>query len=353
MSNEQLIDVVVIGGGQSALATAYFLRRHQVPFVILDDQPGFGGAWQHGWDSLRLFSPAQWSSISGWQMPSAGDEHPGRTEVIDYLAGYEKRYELDVRRPVHVDSVTVEGSLLRITAGGDSWLARAAVSATGTWGKPLIPSYPGAETFQGEQLHSAYYRSPEPFRGKRVLVVGGGNSGAQILAEVSRSSETTWVTLTPPKFLPDDVDGRVLFERARERWRAQQEGRSVEHLPGGFADIVMVQPVREARERGVLQAQRPFERFSADGIVWPDGKKQKMDVVIWCTGFAPVLDHLAPLGVLEEDGRVLVEGTRSVKQPNLWLVGYGDWTGMASATLIGVSRSARQTADEIAAALND
>ena len=132
MSNEQLIDVVVIGGGQSALATAYFLRRHQVPFVILDDQPGFGGAWQHGWDSLRLFSPAQWSSISGWQMPSAGDEHPGRTEVIDYLAGYEKRYELDVRRPVHVDSVTVEGSLLRITAGGDSWLARAAVSATGT-----------------------------------------------------------------------------------------------------------------------------------------------------------------------------------------------------------------------------
>ena len=146
----------------------------------------------------------------------------------------------------------------------------------------------------------------------------------------------------------------------------------MEHLPGGFADIVMVQPVREARERGVLQAQRPFERFSADGIVWADGKKQKMDVVIWCTGFAPVLDHLAPLGVLEEDGRVLVEGTRSVKQPNLWPVGAaagavssaagasvgvasaaGAWTGMASATLIGVSRSARQTADEIAAALND
>ena len=95
-------------------------------------------------------------------------------------------------------------------------------------------------------------------RGKRVLVVGGGNSGAQILAEVSKVAEATWVTPTKPLFQPDDVDGRVLFERATDRWKAQQEGRVIEQPVGGLGDVVMVPPVVEARERGVLHAVRPF-----------------------------------------------------------------------------------------------
>lgn len=351
MTQADSVDVLIIGGGQSALATAYFLRRSKLSFIMLDDQASPGGAWQHGWESLRLFSPAAWSSIAGWQMPSTDEDYPHRDKVIDYLARYEARYDMPVLRPVHVDSVTDEGEHLRVTAGEHSWLATAVVSATGTWSKPVLPTYPGIENFTGEQIHSAQYRNPQAFAGKRVMVVGGGNSGAQILAEVSRHAQTLWVTLNEPAFLPDDVDGRVLFERATERWRAQQEGRSVDVPAGGFGDIVMVEPVREARRRDVLHAERPFERFTKHGVVWPDGRTESVDVVIWCTGFRPALDHLKPLGVIEDDGKVQVEDTRSVKQPRLWLVGYGDWTGMASATLVGVTRSARQTVQDIQAAL--
>ena len=128
---------------------------------------------------------------------------------------------------------------------------------------------------------------------------------------------------------PDDVDGRVLFERATERWKAQQQGRVIEQPVGGLGDVVMVPPVREARERGVLHAVRPFVRFTEHGVVWVDGSESEVDAVIWCTGFRPALGHLAPLGVLNEEGRVDVSGTRAQREPALWLGGYGEWTGAA------------------------
>lgn len=349
-------DVVVIGGGQAGLAAGYYLRRTGLSFVVLDAQEGPGGAWLHAWTSLRLFSPARFSSLPGWMMPvradAATDEYPTRDEVLDYLRRYEARYALPVRRPVRVTGVhRTEGEhRFRVDTDAGGWRARAVVSATGSWRKPFIPEYPGRSAFGGRQLHSAHYRSPDPFRGMRVLVVGGGNSGAQILAEVSRVADATWVTLEPPTLLPDHVDGRYLFDQATARYRARKEGR--EPPPqASLGDIVMVDSVREARERGVLRSVRPFERLTRGGVVWPGGRAEAVDAILWCTGFRPALDHLAPLGVLGPDGRVAVKGTRSVSEPRLWLVGYGEWTGFASATLIGVGRSARATAEEIGAAL--
>ncbi|MNN87971.1 hypothetical protein D3C81_2055960 [compost metagenome] len=113
----------------------------------------------------------------------------------------------------------------------------------------------------------------------------------------------------------------------------------------------MVEPVREARSRDVLVSERPFARFSEHGVEWADGRRADIDAVIWCTGFRPALAHLSELAVIESDGKVAVEGTRALKQPNLWLVGYGEWTGAASATLIGVTRTARSTVSEIVEAL--
>jgi cation diffusion facilitator CzcD-associated flavoprotein CzcO len=345
--SEKLWDVVIIGGGQAALATAYFLRRTGLSFVILDAEDGPGGAWRHGWESLRLFSPATWSSIAGWMMPPVQEGYPTRNHVIDYLTRYEARYQLPVERPVRVTSVERINGALRVHAEHGHWDAGAVVSATGTWSNPYIPEYPGCELFCGQQLHSAHYVEAQPFAGKRVLVVGGGNSGAQILAEVSKVADATWVTPTDPLFLPDDVDGRVLFERATERWKAQQGGRVIDQPVGGLGDVVMVPPVVDARERGVLHAVRPFTRFTRDGVIWPDGTSTRVDAVIWCTGFKPALSHLANLGLINDEGRVEVEGTRAVHEPLLWLVGYGEWTGSASATLIGVTRTARSTATEI------
>ncbi len=344
-------DVVVIGGGQAGLATGYFLRRSGLSFVILDAEPGPGGAWRHTWPSLRLFSPAQWSSLPGWPMPSIGDAYPSRDEVIAYLAAYEGRYALPVHRSTSVSQVCAERDGLVVHTGGGAWTARTVVSATGTWSAPDVPTYPGQAIFGGQQVHSARYAGPEAFAGKRVLVVGGGNSGAQILAEVSLVAHTTWVTPREPIFLPDDVDGRVLFERATARWQAQEGTGPQGPPPGGLGDIVMIPPVKAARERGVLRAVRPFSRFTATGVMWPDGAEEVIDAVIWCTGFDPALGHLTPLGVLTADGRVAVSGTRSLVEPRLWLVGYGEWTGFASATLVGVMRSARQTAREIESVL--
>lgn len=357
MPDGERLDVVVIGGGQAALATAYFLRRTGLRFVLLDAEEGPGGAWRHGWDSLRLFSPAVWSSIAGRPMPPVrhadGSDYPARDDVLAYLADYERHYALPVQRPVWVDGLRASPGGLEVSAGAQRWPARAVVSATGTWRHPFVPAYEGMAAFTGTQLHSAHYRAPQSFAGQRVLVVGGGNSGAQIHAELSQVADSTWVTLEPPAFLADEVDGRVLFARATERWKAQQEGRAIEQPVGGLGDIVMVPPVKAARARGVLHAVRPFARFVEDGVVWPDGRRERIDAVIWCTGFRPAIDHLRPLGVVEADDRVAVAGTRSVTQPRLWLVGYGEWTGAASATLIGVTRTARSTVAEIAAALAD
>ena len=284
-------------------------------------------------------------------MPSSGDAFPTRDEVIAYLTAYEARYQLPVIRPAEVDLVRAEPDALVVETRSAAWRTRAVVSATGTWRAPYWPPYPDQSQFQGAQIHSARYESPDAFRGQRVLVVGGGNSGAQIFAEVSQVAEAIWVTPAPPVFLPDDVDGRVLFERATARWQAQQGVAIDAPPPGGLGDIVMVPPVKAARDRGVLKAVRPFERFTSNGVVWPDRRETEVDAVIWCTGFRPALQHLTGLGVVEPSGRVAVEQTRSVKEPRLWLVGYGEWTGFASATLTGVMRSARDTARQIAEAL--
>ena len=139
----------------------------------------------------------------------------------------------------------------------------------------------------------------------------------------------------------------MLFERATERWKAQLAGIVIEQPVGGLGDIVMVPPVVEARERGVLHAVRPFLRFTETGVTWADGSQTPVDAVIWCTGFRPALGYLESLGVCTVDGRVAVKGTHSIQEPRLWLVGYGDWTGTASATLIGVTRTARSTVEEI------
>lgn len=346
------MDVAVIGGGQSGLAVGYFLRRTGLRFAILDDQKEPGGSWLHTWDSLRLFSPATFSSLPGWLMPGGPDHYPGRDEVVDYLRRYEAQYDLPVERPVKVSAVNASADGLRVETDRGVWVARAVVSATGTGSRPYIPEYPGRASFRGVQIHSADYRSPEPFRGQRVLIVGGGNSGAQILAEVSRVAETTWVTLEDPTFLPDHVDGRVLFDVATERYRARKEGRP-EPEPVDLGDIVMVPPLREARDRGALRSVRPFERFTGEGVVWPVGRSERYDSVIWSTGFRPALDHLRPLGIFEKDDSIRLEGNRAVREPRLWLVGYGEWTGYASATLIAVGRSARAVVTEIAESIRE
>jgi putative flavoprotein involved in K+ transport len=343
-----IYDVIIIGGGQSGLATAYYLQKKDLDFLVLDEQERSGGAWLHTWMSLHLFSEANGSSLPGWPMPATDEEYPKRQEVIKYLEEYERRYEIPVKRPVKVLSVNYsnEDKIFILHTSEGVMRCKAVVSATGNWKKPFIPPYPNKEQFKGKQIHSAFYRSPEEFQGKKVLVVGAGNSGAQILAEVSKVAETVWVTKKEPSFLPDELDGKDLFHIAHNMHQARKKGEHYEP-PGSLDDIVMVDSVLEARERGVYKYHLPFNEMYEDGIVWDDGTIEEIDAVIWCTGFKPALDHLRQLYIFEENGRVRTKECKVETMPGLWLVGYGGWTGYASATIIGVGRTAQNVAEEI------
>ncbi|MBW0105871.1 ArsO family NAD(P)H-dependent flavin-containing monooxygenase [Pseudonocardia sp. KRD291] len=343
------LDVVVIGGGQAGLAAGYFLRRAGAEFVILDAQTGPGGAWRHGWDSLRLFSPARYSPLPGWWMPDQpGEPFPTGGHVRRYLEQYEQRYDLPIRRPVEVTSVSAQSRHLAVTDGRRTWRAPAVISATGSWRRPYVPAWPGRDLFTGTQIHTVSYHRADRFTGRRVVVVGGGNSAAQILAEVSTVADTTWVAQRQPRYLPDDVDGRVLFDVATRREAATRAGGDDTGGVAGLGDIVMVPSVLDARGRDVLHAHPMFDRITEHGIAWDDGSNLACDAIIWCTGFRPDLAHLDALGLsTASDGVPRTDGTRSLDEPRLHLLGYGDWTGTASATLIGAARTARTCVTEI------
>lgn len=338
-------DVIVIGGGQSGLAIGYYLRRSGLSYIILDNQKEGGGAWLHTWNSLRLFSPAQWSSLPGMIMNGGGDYYPARIETIDYLNTYETKYGLPVRRQVDVIDVQKVGDAFQLHTTIGVMSARILVSATGSFNNPFIPEFKGRETFKAQILHSSQYVSPGAFENKRVAIIGEGNSGAQILADVSRVADTIWITQKEPRFLADDIDGRYLFDAATQMYAAHKAGKH--YTPPSLGDIVMVESVKDARKRKVLVSVRPFNHFSEDSLIWENGHKEKIDAVIFCTGFRPALNHLRGLGIVNQDGKTETIGTRSTKIDGLWLVGYGNWTGFASATLIGVGRSAKKTVEEI------
>ncbi|MFF5935181.1 ArsO family NAD(P)H-dependent flavin-containing monooxygenase [Streptomyces sp. NPDC012508] len=345
----QVVDVVVIGGGQAGLAAGYHLRRLGLDFVVLDAQAEPGGAWRHAWDSLHLFSPAAYSSLPGRLMPpQSGETYPTAAHVVSYLTDYERRYGLPVVRSVRVEAVHRDGEFLRVEAGAGSWRARSVISATGTWWRPFLPAVPGRTEFKGTQLHTVEYRRPSDFGGQKVVVVGGGNSGAQIAADLASGTDLTWVTLREPRYLADDIDGRALFDHATARRRALDEGRTDTGGVASLGDIVAVPPVREARDAGRLKAQPMFTRLTATGMEWADGTRANADAIIWCTGFRPALSHLGPLGLRGPRGHIPTSGTQARAEPRLHLLGYGDWTGPASATLIGVGRPAREAARQIA-----
>ncbi len=342
---EKVYDVIVIGAGQSALAVAYYLRRSGLDFLLLDKEPTPGGSWQYAWESLSLFSPAQWSSLPGVIAPGGAGYYPSRNETITYLREYEQLYSFPVERPVRVTAVRREDNFFLLETSHGIFHARAVVSATGSFTNPIIPAIEGREKFGGVVIHSSEYRSPGAFMGQRVAVVGEGNSGAQILAELSQVADTLWVTQKPPSFLPDEVDGKYLFDAATQQYEARKQGKDFK--PPSLGQIVMVPSVKDARARNVLHAVPAFNHFTENGIGWKDGRSEPVDVVIFCTGFKPALRHLQPMLPVLPDGKAETEGTRSTVVPGLWLVGYGNWTGFASATLIGVGRTAKKTVDEI------
>lgn len=350
----ETVGILVIGGGQAGLAVGWHLRRRGLTagrdFRIIDDSPEPGGAWRRMWPGMRLISPAPYSSLPGTVMPvGPGGEALDPAQVTRYLSDYEERFGLDVHRGVRATRVTC-GDTVRVETTAGTVEADRIVNATGTWARPFVPTWPGQGGFRGRQLHTVHYRGPEEFAGLRVAVVGGGNSAAQIMTEIAPvAADTRWVTRRPPRFLPDDIDGEALFELASARRRIARVDDEAEASVADLVDIVMVPEVREARRRRDLVAHRPFTRFDGDDLVWRDqGVRWRADAVVWATGFRPALRHLRGTGLLLPNGRADVVDTATARcDPRVDFVGYGDWTGVASGTLVGVGQHAGRTVSRL------
>ncbi|WBL23943.1 ArsO family NAD(P)H-dependent flavin-containing monooxygenase [Zunongwangia sp. HRR-M8] len=345
-------DVIIIGGGQSGLACAYYLRRTSLKYLILDANKECGGSWAKNWENLDLFSAAKHSSLPGWLMPKTKSEYPTKEEAISYLCAYEKRYDFPIKRGIKIENIQKENDLYILKSNNRNFSAKCIIAATGTQSKPIIPTISGRNKFKGLQVHSSEYHKAQNFINKKVLVVGEGNSGAQILAQLSKITTTRWAVKSKPEFLPDDIDGKDLFDQASAKYRAKQQGKEYKPKNYNIGSIVMVPQVKEARHRGVYNNFNYIETITEDGVKWQDGEEENFDAIIWCTGFGYATDYLKNLVETDQYGKIKTDNTSAKDISGLWLVGFGQWTGFASATLIGVGRSARKTVSEIEAFLN-
>ncbi|HEX6630799.1 MAG TPA: NAD(P)-binding domain-containing protein [Gemmatimonadaceae bacterium] len=350
------VDVVVIGAGQAGLSAAYHLRRLGLApirgYVVLDQAPSPGGAWQFRWPSLTLSTVNRIHDLPGLRLADVVD--PDATEVQAavavprYFAAYERAFELPVYRPVTVTVVCDRGDRLVVEADRFDVSARGIINATGTWETPYVPEYPGAARFRGRQLHTKDYRTPHEFAGRHVVIVGGGISAIQLLDEISRVTTTTWVTRRPPEFRAgpfDEAAGRAAVKLVEERVRRGLPPRSVVSVTG----LPVTPRVEAMRARGVLKRLPMFSDIVEEGVRWPDGTVVRADVILWCTGFRSSLDHLAPLDLRGPDGGIVMTGrlaTQVAKDPRVHLVGYGP-----SASTIGANRAGAAAASELLAYL--
>ena len=348
------VDVVVVGAGQAGLSAAYHLRRAGLhpwtadgsrsgAYVVLDDAPAPGGAWQHRWDSLTMQHTHAVHELPGMPLVPVDPAERASTAVARYFDRYERGFALPVVRPVRVRAVRdADDRLLRVVTDRGDWLTRGLVNATGTWQQPFWPAYPGRDTFAGEQLHTHDYRSAADFLGRHVVVVGGGTSAVQLLLEIAAVTTTTWVTRRPPRFLERAIDeewGREVVAEVDRRTRAGLPPGSVVGVTG----LPLTEEYQRGIDRGVLVPLPMFARIVPDGVVWdardvpPAPEHRAADVLLWATGFRAGLDHLAPLRLRTHGGGIVMDGTQVVADPRVQLVGYGP-----SASTVGANRAGRE-----------
>src|SRR5215472_2633493 len=211
-TREELLDAVVIGGGQAGLAMAWHLAQHHLRFVVLEAGPEVGHTWRSRWDSLALFTPAQYDSLPGMPFPGPPDTYPGKDAVAAYLQAYAAKFELPVQLNAQVTDLARTQEGFHVRTDSDVLRARRVVVATGPFHVPFVP--PAARRLDGSvtQLHSSEYRNPDALPDGPVLVVGGGNSGFQIaeeLATAGRQVDLSIATKLPA--LPQRLAGKDLF----------------------------------------------------------------------------------------------------------------------------------------------
>lgn len=344
---QQPFDNLIIGAGQAGLAAAYHLQRAGKSFMILETGDRPVGSWPHYYDSLRLFSPARFSSLPGLPFPGDPERYPTRDEVSAYLEAYAAHFAFPICFGARVAQVTqADGLFTVITADHRHFQAHSLIAATGSFSRPHLPTLPGQQRFQGEILHSVAYRTPAPFHGKRVIVVGAGNSAIQIAIELAQVANVTLATREPVRFVQQRPNGRDIhfwwWLTGFDRFRLDLPvGAWLERLANGKGPRVLDTGVYQTALAARKPEQRPlFAHFTEAGVAWDDGRAEAVDSVIFATGYRPNLAYLAGLGALDAEAQALQKHGVSLMVPGLYFVGLSNQRTFASATLRGVGADA-------------
>jgi putative flavoprotein involved in K+ transport len=342
------LDVIVIGAGQAGLAIGHHLATRGARFLLLDAGPEIGHSWRRRWDSLRLFSPAQYDSLPGLPFPAAADTHPSKDDVADYLAAYATHFDLPVRlnSPVlrlHHDE---DGGFI-VTTPTEALRAKQVVVATGPFQSPHVPSLATQLDPLVPQLHSTEYRNPAQLpAGGRVLVVGAANSGLQIAAELAETCAVTVAVGSQPMELPQRVAGRDLFFwLTKSRFFSVPSDSRIARRLRARGDIIIGTRSATLRRQGI--DFRPRLTDVAGRIAhFAGGGTMAVDAVVWATGYRSDYSWLHLPGVIV-DGQVRHNaGVSDI--PGLYFLGLPWQTCRGSALLGFVGADAATLADRMA-----
>lgn len=353
------IQTVVIGGGQAGLSVGYHLARRGLPFLILDANERIGDSWRRRWDSLRLFTPARYDGLAGFPFPAKSDAFITKDEMADYLEAYAAHFRLPVRSGVRVDGLSRRGDRFLVTAGERRFEAEQVVVAMANYQVPRVPEFNRALDAGIAQLHSRDYRNPSQLASGGVLVVGVGNSGADIALETART-HATWLAGKEPGHVPFRIEGWVArhflvrvvrFVGHRVLTRGTPIGRKLAPtLLHRTAPLVRVKPA-DLTAAGIVRVPRVVGVRDGRPLL-ADDRTLDVATVIWCTGFHPGFSWIH-LPVLGDDGLPRHERGIVVEEPGLYFVGLHYLYAISSDTVNGVGRDAERIARAIAVRVRD
>ncbi|MFI5372232.1 MAG: flavin-containing monooxygenase [Candidatus Eisenbacteria bacterium] len=352
--NTTHVQTVVIGGGQAGLSVGYHLARRKLPFVILDASERIGDAWRMRWDSLRLFTPARYAGLAGMRFPGRGDTFPTKQQMADYLETYARHFELPVRSSVRVDRLARRGDGFVVTAGDQRYECENVVVAMADHQVPRVPSFASGLDPGIVQLHSHAYRNPTQLAPGDVLVVGVGNSGADIALEVARTHRT-WLSGRESGQVPFAIESPIARHVLVRLVRALGHHVLNTSTPIGrrlrptllrrAAPLVRVK-IRDLRDAGVERVSRVVGVRDGRPRLADD---RTLDVanVIWCTGYEPGFTWI-DMPVFDDGGLPRYERGVVAEARGLFFVGLHFLYAMTSDTLFGIDRDARHVTRELA-----
>jgi len=346
-------ETVIVGGGQAGLAVGYYLARRGRRFVILDANRRVGDAWRQRWDSLRLFTPARYDGLPGMPFPAPAFSFPTKDHVADYLEAYATRFDLPVRTGVRVDRLSRDGDRYVVAAGDRRFQADQVVVASGAYQRPRIPAF-AAELDPGIlQLDPNRYRDPSQLPGGGVLVVGAGNSGAEIAFEVSRT-HPTWLSGPDTGHIPVHPGSRWDRLLTPPFWWFASRVLTVQTPIGRkvrpkalttTAPLERVHP-KELAAAGVVRVPRTVGVRDGSPML-EDGRVMDVATVLWCTGFRPDFAWV-DLPVFDKDGAPAHHRGVVGSQPGLYFLGLWFLSAFTSSLLGGVGSDAKHIAEQIA-----